>query len=86
MKVINKEIPLKVHCYIHDIMTVLEITKEFDIEVTIDHGLGSSDYYEELTDSHIKGVIMGPICFPLLTGECGVLDIEACKGLDDRRG
>ena len=84
MKVINREIPLKVHTYIHDIMTVLEIAKEFDIDVTIDHGLGSSNYYEELTDSHIKGVIMGPICAPLFPGEGGILDIEACKGLDDR--
>lgn len=31
----------------HDMMTVLEIAKEFDIRITLDHALGASDYYEE---------------------------------------
>ena len=48
--VLKKEIPLKVHSYMHDMMTVLEIAKEFDIYVTLDHAQGSSDFYEELTD------------------------------------
>lgn len=82
--VLEKKIPLKVHSYMHDMMTVLEIAKEFDILVTLDHALGSSDYYEELTDPHVHGVIFGPTAEPLFSGEGGKLDYECCQGLDDR--
>ncbi len=83
--VMEKKIPLKVHSYMHDMMTVLEIAKEFDIKITLDHAQGASDYYEELTDEHVQGVIFGPTCEPLFPGEGGKLDPECCKGLDDRK-
>ena len=35
---IGKEV--KVHTYMHDMVTVVEIAKEFDILVTIDHAQG----------------------------------------------
>lgn len=82
--VLEKKIPLKVHTYMHDMMTVLEIAKEFDIFVTIDHAQGASDFYEELTDPHVKGVIYGPICSGLFPGEGGKIDFECCKGLMER--
>ena len=82
--VLEKKIPLKVHAYMHDMMTVLEIAREFDIQITIDHALGASDYLEELTDPHVRGVIFGPTCEPLFPGEGGKLDYECCKALDDR--
>lgn len=82
--VINKEIPLKVHTYMHDMVTVVEIAKEFDILVTIDHAQGASDYYDVLTDEHVHGVIFGPICSGLFAGEGGKIDFECLKGLDDR--
>lgn len=82
--VLKKEIPLKVHSYMHDMMTVLEIAKEFDIYVTLDHAQGASDFYEELTDPHVKGVIFGPTSQPLFGGEGGKLDYWCCKGLSDR--
>ena len=82
--VLKKQIPLKVHSYMHDMMTVLEIAREFDIYVTLDHALGSSDFYEELQDPHVKGVIFGPTAEPLFGGEGGKLDPWCCKGLDDR--
>lgn len=82
--VLKKEIPLKVHSYMHDMMTVLEIAREFDIQVTLDHAQGASDYYEELQDPHVRGVIFGPTCQPLFGGEGGKLDPWCCKGLDDR--
>ena len=81
--VLEKKIPLKVHSYMHDMMTLLEIAKEFDILVTVDHAQGASDYLEELNDPHIHGVIFGPTCEPLFPGEGGKLDYECCKGLDD---
>lgn len=81
--VLEKKIPLKVHSYMHDMMTLLEIAKEFDILVTVDHAQGASDFLEELNDPHIHGVIFGPTCEPLFPGEGGKLDYECCKGLDD---
>lgn len=82
--VIEKKIPLKVHSYMHDMMTLLEIAKEFDILVTMDHAQGTSDFADELADPHVKGVVFGPTCEPLFPGEGGKLDYECCKMLDDR--
>ena len=82
--VIEKKIPLKVHSYMHDMMTLLEIAKEFDILVTMDHAQGASDFADELADPHVKGVGFGPTCEPLFPGEGGKLDYECCKMLDDR--
>ena len=56
--VIEKKIPLKVHSYMHDMMTLLEIAKEFDILVTMDHAQGASDFADELADPHVKGVVL----------------------------
>lgn len=82
--VMKKEIPMKVHSYMHDMMTVLEIADEFDINVTLDHAQGASDFYEELQNPHVKGVIFGPTSEQLFPGEGGKLDPWCCKGLDDR--
>lgn len=82
--VLTRKIPLKVHCYQHDMMTVLEIAKKYDILVTMDHAQGASDFYEELSDEHVKGVIFGPSCAGLMPGEMDKMDPECCKGLDDR--
>ena len=82
--VIEKKIPLKVHSYMHDMMTLLEIAKEFDILVTMDHAQGASDFADELADPQVKGVVFGPTCEPLFPGEGGKLDYECCKMLDDR--
>ena len=82
--VLKKEIPLKVHSYMHDMMTLLEIAKEFDILITVDHAQGASDFADELTDPHVRGVIFGPTSEPLFPGEGGKLDYECCKMLDDR--
>lgn len=83
--VLKKEIPLKVHSYMHDMLTLLELAEEFDIFVTIDHAQGASDFYEELAESkHVQGVIFGPTSEPLFPGEGGKLDPWCLKGLDDR--
>ena len=82
--VLEKKIPLKVHTYMHDMVTVVEIAKEFDINVTIDHAQGASDFYDVLKDKHVKGVIFGPISSSLFPGEGGKIDFECCKGLDER--
>ena len=82
--VLKREIAYKIHSYMHDSMTVLELAKEFDILITIDHALGASDYLEELTNKHVKGIIYGPTAEPLFPGEGGKLDYEACVELDKR--
>lgn len=81
--VIEKKMPLKVHSYMHDMLTVLEIAKEFDIYVTLDHAQGCSDYLEEFSDEHVKGIIFGPTSAQLFPGEGGKLDPECCKMFDD---
>lgn len=82
--VLKKEIPLKVHTYMHDMTQVVEIARDFDIEVTIDHAQGASDFYDTLSDPHVRGVIFGPTAEPLFPGEGGKLDPECCAGLDER--
>lgn len=82
--VLEKKIPLKVHSYMHDMMTVLEIAKEFDIFVTLDHAQGCTDFVDELCDSHVKGIIFGPTSAQLFPGEGGKLDPECGKVFDDR--
>lgn len=81
--VLEKKIPLKVHSYMHDMLTVLEIAKEFDIYVTLDHAPGCTDFVEELNDPHVKGLIFGPSACPLFGGEGGKLDPECGKIFDD---
>ncbi len=82
--VLEKKIPLKVHSYMHDMMTVLEAARDFDILVTLDHAQGASDFLDELADPHVCGVVFGPTSEPLFPGEGGKLDYECCLGLDER--
>lgn len=82
--VLEKKIPLKVHSYMHDMMTVLEAARDFDILVTLDHAQGASDFLDELADPHVRGVVFGPTSEPLFPGEGGKLDYECCLGLDER--
>ena len=84
--VLEKKVPLKVHCYQHDMMSLLQLADEFDFDVTIDHALGSSDFYDEISSNpHVRGIIYGPIGAPLFGGEGCKLDIECLAELD-RRG
>lgn len=84
-RVLKKEIPLKVHCEQFDMLTTMRIAKEFDVEFTLDHAWGASDFYDDIVASGCKGVIYGPIGVPLLPGECGKIDIFSLVELD-RRG
>lgn len=82
--VLKRQIPLKVHTYMHDMTQVVDIAREFDIEVTIDHAQGASDFLDELCDPHVRGVIFGPVNVGLFPGEGGIIDYECLKALDDR--
>ena len=83
-RVLRKEIPLKVHCEQFDMLTIIRIAKEFDIDFTLDHAWGASDFYDDIVESGCKGVIYGPIGVLLLPGECGKIDIHSLIELDKR--
>lgn len=58
--VLNKEIPLKAHAHrADDILTVIRIAKEFDVDITIDHGTEGHLIAEEIAASGYP-VIVGP--------------------------
>ncbi|MEF9984071.1 MAG: amidohydrolase family protein [Oscillospiraceae bacterium] len=76
-KVLKKEIPLKVHCEQIDMLTVISIAKEFDIQFTLEHAWGASNYIKEISNSGVKGINFGPIGIHMTPGECGIVDIES---------
>ena len=50
--VLNKEIPLKAHAHrADDILTVIRIAREFDVDITIDHGTESHLVVDEIKKS-----------------------------------
>ena len=58
--VLNKEIPLKAHAHrADDILTAIRIAKEFDVDITIDHGTESHLVVDEVKKSGFP-VIVGP--------------------------
>lgn len=84
-KVLNREIPLKVHCEQFDMLTILRIAEEFQVEFTLDHAWGASDFYDDIENAKtLRGVIYGPIGVPLLPGECGKIDIYSVIELEKR--
>lgn len=59
--VINKEALLKIHCHrVDDIMTAIRISKEFNINITLDHCTDGYLVKKEIKKSGIS-VILGPI-------------------------
>ena len=82
-KVLKKEIPIKVHCEQFDMLTAIRIAEEFDINFTIEHAWGASDFHEDIVQAkNLKGIIYGPIGVLLLPGECGKVDIHSLIDLD----
>lgn len=57
--VLNKEIPMKAHAHrADDILTAIRIAKEFDVDITIDHG----------TESHLIADEVKASGFPVIVG------------------
>ena len=57
--VLNKEIPVKAHAHrADDILTAIRIAKEFDIDMTLDHG----------TESHLVASVIKNSGFPVIVG------------------
>lgn len=85
-RVLKREIPMKVHCEQFDMLTTIRIADEFNVEFTLDHAWGASDYYDDIANAkNLRGVIFGPIGVYLTPGECGKVDIDSLLELD-RRG
>ena len=85
-RVLRREIPMKVHCEQFDMLTTLRIAEEFNVEFTLDHAWGASDFYDDIAGAkNLRGVIFGPIGVYLTPGECGKVDIDSLIELD-RRG
>ena len=77
---------MKVHCEQFDMLTTIRISEEFNVEFTLDHAWGASDYYDDISNAkNLRGVIFGPIGVYLTPGECGKVDIDSLIELD-RRG
>lgn len=58
--VLNKEIPMKTHAHrADDILTAIRIAKEFNVDITIDHGTESHLIVDEIKESGFP-VIAGP--------------------------
>jgi imidazolonepropionase-like amidohydrolase len=61
LKVLNKEIPLKVHAHrADDILTAIRIAKEFDINITLDHCTEGYMIVDILAEEGYP-VILGPL-------------------------
>lgn len=84
VKVLKKEISLKVHCEQFDMLTIIKIAKEFDIDFTLEHAWGASNFIDEIASSGVKGVNFGPIGIHMTPGECGIVDIDSVIELDKR--
>lgn len=81
--VLKKEIPLKIHCTQFDMLTAMEIAREFDVNFTLDHAWGASEYMEEIVESGC-GIAFGPIGSMKSFGEAKLIDIESVVELDKR--
>ncbi len=81
--VFKKEIPLKIHCTQFDILTAIEIAKEFDLDFSLDHAWGAVDYIDEIVESGCE-VVYGPIGSRRIFGELRLIDIESCKTLHEK--
>lgn len=81
--VLKGEIPLKVHSEQFDMLTVIEIAKEFGCSYSIDHAWAAYDFYDELVGG--GGTVMfGPTGVPNGYGELTGADIFCVKELDKR--
>ncbi len=60
VKVLNKEIPLRAHAHrADDIMTAIRIAREYNLDISIEHGTESHKIAQELKDYGIP-VVVGP--------------------------
>lgn len=81
--VLKKEIPLKVHCEQFDMLTTIQIAKEFGCNYTIEHGWACDLYADELVEGG-GTICFGPIGIPEGYGELTGGDVACVRELDER--
>jgi len=84
-KVLRREIPLKMHSGGFDMITGIEIAKQFNVLLTLDHASGAGHFAKEIADANIMGIIGGPWGGPAhMVGEGkrnGAYDVVECHKL-----
>ena len=79
---LSHQIPLKIHCEQFDMMTAIELAKEFDCEYTIEHAWGAEFFFPELKEGG-GAVNYGPVGVPTGYGELTHANIAEVKMLED---
>lgn len=80
---LRREIPLKVHSEQFDMLTVIEIAKEFGCRYTIDHGWLCNMFADEIVEGG-GDLLFGPAGIPEGAGELTGGDLAFLKEMDDR--
>ena len=81
--VLNREIPLKAHAHrTDDILTAIRIAKEFEVDITIDHGTEAHLIADEIKESGFP-VIVGPDLTARSKIEVKNMDFKTNKILHD---
>ena len=83
LPVLRREVPFKIHCTQYDMMTSIDICKEFNVRFSLDHAWGATDYIDEIVESGCY-ICYGPIGTRRADGEYRKSDIEALKTLDEK--
>ena len=81
--VLRREIPLKIHCEQFDMLTAIEIAKEFGCDYTIEHAWACDLYADELVSGG-GSLMFGPIGIPEGVGELTGGDVGLVGALDAR--
>lgn len=81
--VLKRALPLKVHSEQFDMLTVIQIAKEFGCDYTIEHGWACNLYVDELVAGG-GDIMFGPIGIAEGYGELTGGDVGFLKELDDR--
>lgn len=76
------EIPLKIHCEQFDMLTAIELAKEFNCEYTIEHAWGAELCLSELVEGG-GAINYGPVGVPTGYGELSHANIAEVKMLED---
>lgn len=77
------EVPCKIHCTQHDMLTAIEVAKAYHVEFSLEHAWGATNYIDEIVESGCH-ICYGPIATYRAPGERRKVDIEAVKELDER--
>ncbi|MBE5785062.1 MAG: amidohydrolase [Clostridiales bacterium] len=87
LRVIRREIPMKIHAHrADDILTAIRIAKEFNIRYTLDHcteGWLITDHLKKALEEDCEGIIIGPLFTERSKIELKNLSYKAPKALYD---